>query len=277
MNTPDNLGKLRKALFKVAKPVTSRVLQLKNRNKGESCYIFGDGISIKWFDLSAFPEKPAFALGYVPYHLQSESLNLKYGLLTEPKYFYPYFKLPWPPKTWWRNKIQNKYRDLILDQLDMNFFVNLSNYPFLRGENIYYIFRAIDDSNFEFQRECFLKGEGIYNGSLRCAIALAIYMGFEDITLVGCDYTHESSRSLHWYEKGEGVLSPQPDYQQLYLGIAQRYAKITTITLEGRGSVLPAKTYTEFTGCPLIFRENDELMDMQTLKLLATWPGYTIL
>jgi len=276
MNMSENLDMLRKVLFRVAKPVTSRVLQLKNRHKGESCYIFGDGISIKWFDLNAFPEKPTFALGYIPYHKDSESLNLKYCLLTEPKYFYPYFKLPWPPKTWWRNKIQKKYRELITNYQNIDFFVNLSNYPVLNGKNIYYLFRSIDDSNFEFLQECLAKGEGIYDGSLRCAIALAIYMGFRDITLVGCDYTHEPSRSRHWYEKGEGILCPQPDYQRSYLEIAQNYAKITTITLQGDGSVLPAKTYTAFTGHPLALRENNELMDMETLKLLETWPGYTI-
>ena len=276
MNTPDNLGKLRKALFKVAKPVTSRVLQLKNRNKGESCYIFGDGISIKWFDLSAFPEKPAFALNYFPFHKEAESLNLKYAFINEPYWFYPYSRLPWPPKTWWRNKIQNKYRELIANRSDIDFFVNLSNYLVLNGKNIYYLFKTIDDSNFEFQQECLSKGEGIYDGSLRCAIALAIYMGFEDIMLVGCDYTHETSRSHHWYERGEGVLCPQPEYQRLYLEIAQNYAQITTITLKGYGSVLPAKTYAEFTGGPLAFRENDELMDMEMLKLLKTWPGYKI-
>jgi hypothetical protein len=275
-NVPVNLHLLKKILFKVAAPITNRVLGLKNRHKNESCYIFGDGISIKWFDLAAFPKKPTFTLTYIPFHKQAESLNVRYCLLTEPKYFYPYFKLPYPPNPWWRNRIHYIYRRLIKDRNDLEFFVNLRSYPVLRGNNIYYLFQSINDSDFEFLQECILSREEVNGGSLRYAILLAIYMGFKDIILVGCDYTHDLSRSLHWYEKGEGILYPQPDYQRRFFDIAQKYAKITTITIEGGGSALPAMTYTEFTGKPLNFRENHEILDEKTLKLLATWPGYTI-
>ena len=273
---PINLHPIKKLLFKATMPITNRLLSHRDRHHGESCYIFGDGVSIKWFDLSAFPAKPAFTLAWLPYHKQAEKLNIKYGILSEPKFFYPYYKLPIPPKTWWRNRIQSKNRKLIKNHLDRDFFVNLSNYPVLRGNNIYFIFRSIADLDFEFLNECNAARQGIYDGSFRCAIALAIYMGFKEITLVGCDYTHETSRTQHWYEKGEGFLHPQPDYQRRYLEIAQKYAKITTITMEGGSNVLPAITYTEYTGRPLAFRENHELTDIEMLKLLDTWPGHTI-
>ena len=136
---------------------------------------------------------------------------------------------------------------------------------------------SIDDPYSKFLNECLASDIGIYHGSFRCSIALAIYMGFEDITLVGCDYTHEISRALHWYEKGKGIVETHSDYQRPYLEIAQKYAKITTITMDGGGGVLPAVTYTEHTGRTPIFRENHELTDMETLKLLATWPDYSIL
>jgi hypothetical protein len=267
---------LKEILFKVSKPVRDRVLDLKNRHKGESCYIFGDGMSIKWFDLSAFPKKTAFSLSYLPYHTQSGVLDLRYSLMTEPKYFYPYFRQPWPPRKLWRNRIQEKYRRVIVEHPDTIFFVNLSNYPVIRGGNICFLFRSIEDDAFEFIRECRDRGLGIYEGSFRCAIALAIYMGFADIMLVGCDYTHDISRSLHWYEKGEGTLLPQPDYQRDYLEVARKYARIMTITMEGGGSVLPSMTYTELTGKQLAFRENHALLDPETKKFLATWPGYAV-
>jgi hypothetical protein len=146
----------------------------------------------------------------------------------------------------------------------------------LGGKNVYFLFRSIPDGDFAFLSECNAVGEGIYDGSFRCAIALAIYMGFKDIVLVGCDYTHEISRTQHWYEKGGGFLNPHPDYQRRFLEIAQKYVKITTITMEGGSSVLPSVTYVEFTGRPLEFRENYELTDKSTLELLDTWPGYSI-
>lgn len=266
----------KKIVAQIAKPITNKVLELRNAHSGEGCYIFGDGISLKWFDLSDFSDKPAFSLNNFLFHNQSKLLNIRYAILTEPYCFYPYFRLPWPPKTLWRNRIQIKYRDLIKNNSDKSFFINLSNYPVLKSKNIYYLFRTINDSDFKFARECNLFGEEIYGGSFRCAIALAIFMGFKDIFLVGCDYTHENPKALHWYEKGCGKVLPAMEYEKSYLEIASSYASITTITKEGGGNVLPAMTYKQYTGKNPLFQENLLLADKANLDLLATWPGYNI-
>ena len=67
---------LKQVLGNIARPITNRVLSFKGSHKGESCYIFGDGISIKWFDLDAFPEKPAFTLSCLPFDKQANVLNI---------------------------------------------------------------------------------------------------------------------------------------------------------------------------------------------------------
>lgn len=270
---------LKNLLFVIAKPITNRIFKFKNRHHGESCYIYGDGVSIKWFDLLALPKKPGFTLGCIPFHNQADSLDLRYGLLIEPYYFYPYFKLPsWSREIiWWRNKINKKYVDIFRRNKSSDFFVNLSNYPVLTGDNIYYLFRELSDSTFNLSNDCKQKNIGMFDGSLRCAISLAIYMGFEEIILVGCDYTHAVTRSLHWYEKGEGLLIQQPNYEKSFFEIAKQYASIITLTLEGGGSVLPSVTYSDYTGRVATYRENHEFLDEETLKLLATWPGYKIL
>jgi len=78
---------LKKVLDKIARPITNRLIGFKGRHKGESCYLFGDGVSIKSFDLDAFPEKPAFALGILPFHKQANALNIRYALLIQPFFF----------------------------------------------------------------------------------------------------------------------------------------------------------------------------------------------
>ena len=60
-----NLPMYKNFLFKVANPILSRIYSLKNYHKGESCYIFGDGVSIKWFDLSSFSDKPVISLNKI--------------------------------------------------------------------------------------------------------------------------------------------------------------------------------------------------------------------
>ena len=101
-------------------------------------------------------------------------------------------------------------------------------------------------------------------------------MGFDRCYLVGCDYTHVPSRNLHWIEKGQGVITPHDNYNKDFFEIAKEFIDITTITLDGTSDVINAVTYKEHTGREPMFRENTELLDKRYLKILATWPGYTI-
>ena len=101
-------------------------------------------------------------------------------------------------------------------------------------------------------------------------------MGFTDIILGGCDYTHKQSRSHHWFERGKGILKSTEDYCHNYFNIAQKYAKITTITIDGEANFLPSTTYKDFTGYLPIFRENHELLDYKTMELYASLEQYKI-
>jgi hypothetical protein len=268
---------IKKFIFNSSKFLTEKILQLKNTHKGQSCYIFGDGISIKWFNLSAFPKKITFVLGKILSHKEANFLNIKYVTPIEPYWFYPYlYNYSGSNKLFWKNKIQVKYREWIKQEKDLSFFINLSNYPVIRNNNIYFVYRSINDPDFKFGAECILNNEEITAGSFKFGLALAIYMGFTDIILVGCDYTHKQSRSHHWFERGKGILKSTEDYCHNYFNIAQKYAKITTITIDGEANFLPSMTYKDFTGYLPIFRENHELLDHKTMKLYASLKDYKI-
>ncbi len=118
--------------------------------------------------------------------------------------------------------------------------------------------------------------DGYMNGSLRTSIALALYMGFKKITLVGCDYTHFRPKALHWYEKGKGIDINTKDYNMDYFSKISHYAHIETVTVERLGSTLPSITYKELTGKDIYYRENYELTGIEILKVLATFSGYNI-
>lgn len=265
---------LKGILGAIAKPELGRIQRFKDIHKSEACYIVGDGISLKWFELDAFPTLPSFALSYLFFHKQASALRPTYGILSEPYYFYPYFRLPWPPRTMWRNRVQAEYRRLIDLHSEVNFFVNLSNFPVLRRRNVVCLYRSIP--NAQFSTDCLTNDEECFHGSLRTGISLAIYMGFTTIYLIGCDYTHCPSRSLHWYEKGRGVVGEHPAYNQTFFSLAEKYANVTTITLDGGSDVLPHLTYEEFTGRSPFFRENTELAERHHLELLSSWPGYKV-
>lgn len=272
------INQLKKIVPYLAKPVLSKIHRFKDAYKGQSCYIFGDGISIKWFDLKNFSDKPAIPLCFIPFHKQFSFLHVEYVSQTEPYWFYPLKRTNGPPFKRIRNVIQEIYRkELIAKYPDITFLVNLSNYPVLRHKNVQFIFKDLYDKRLS---SGFLSNQvDCYYGSIRFSILLAAYFGCDRAFLVGCDYTHSPARVLHWYEKGFGIVQePQTyqDYERDFFKVAQESIDLTTITLDGKSTVLDHVTYEEYTGFKPLFKENHEIIDEKFLKLLSTWPGYSI-
>ena len=171
MKTKKKLSLLKKIVLKVANPIIKRTSLLKDAHRGESCYIFGDGISVKWFDLSSFSDKPVISLNKIVLHNDSNFLNLKYGIFLEPWYFYPYFWDRLDSKKILNDGVHKIFRKVIKERPDISFFTNLSNYPVLWEPNIFYLFKTIQDSECKFFEECYLSGENIYQGSIKCSIS----------------------------------------------------------------------------------------------------------
>ncbi len=261
-------------LVPIAKPLLSKVHRFKDKHRGETCYVMGGGVSIKWFDLAAFSGKKTISLAFMPFHNDFNKLDSSYLMLPEPWWFYPYQKTTIGTKSYIKNSLQIAYREVIKKNPNKEFFINLSNYPVLNDKNITYLFKDLYDSR--LPSDYISYRINAFHGSLRTAILLAIYMGFDHIYLVGCDYTHVPARNLHWFEKGKGKLMSLENYQKDFFNIAKEFIDITTITLDGSSDFINAVTYKEHTGSDPIYRENTELVDEKYLKLIATWPDYSI-
>jgi len=263
---------LKSLLLPFAKPILSKIHQFKDSHCGESCYLVGGGISIKWFDLATFSDKISMPSQWIPFHNDFHRLNVEHVLLPEPYFFFPY--LMGPHGKLWRNKIQNEYRKVIGENSDKNFLLNLSNYPVMRSRNVTFLFKDLCDprvpQNFIANRI------NSFHGSLRTSILLAIYFGFDHAYLVGFDYTHKPARNLHWIEKGQGHFVVHENYNKDFFEVAKEFIDITTITLDGTSDLVGAVTYKKHTGRDPIFRENTELVSDHYLHVLATWPDYRI-
>jgi len=269
------ISQLKKLVPYVAKPVLSKIHRFKDVYKGQSCYIFGDGISIKWFDLRSFADKPAITLSFLPFHNQFECLRVEHAIVSGPYWFYPIQRTTTPPFRRHINGIQRTYRKKAIAKYpDITFFVNLANYPVLWNKNVQFVFQNLYDERLSPEFLC--NRVNCYTGSLRTAILLAVYLGCDRAFLVGCDYTHVPARILHWYEKGHGLFQEHPGYQKEFFDIAKEFIDITTITLDGKSDLLDYVTYRDYTGCAPVFKENTELAEERHLRVLSTWPGYTI-
>lgn len=267
----------KKILWKMFYPVIGKINTLRDKHKGEICNIYGDGVSIKWFDISKIPENFIFTLGLMPFHKQMKFSKNLYPFIIEPFYFYPYQQITInKKKVWWRNQINPLYSNFIKSNETNNVFINISNLPFIYSQKIKYVFRDIPDKNFEFGRSLEEHSLMPYHGSLRAAITIAIYMGFSRINLIGCDYTHQEPKVRYWYEKGEGKIIENTKYEEEFLSLALQFIDIQNITINNTDSILPSISYNEFTGDKPKYKENTQLLDLKTLKILDTYPIYKI-
>ncbi len=264
---------LKNLLVPVANPLLSKVHRYKNAYKGQSCYLIGGGISIKWFDLKEFSNKISMPCQFIPFHNDFNELQVEHLLLPEPWFFYPFYRGGIHGR-WLRNYFQIEYRKIINENPDKNFFINLSNYPVVRSPNVTYLFRDFNDSSLP---DNFITNRiNPFEGSLSTSISMAVYMGFDHIYLVGYDYTHVPSRSLHWFEKGQGLFIDRSDYGKDLFSIAREFVDITTITLDGTSEFINAVTYKEHTGKDPFYKENTDIFSDHLLKIFATWPDYNI-
>ena len=75
------------------------------------------------------------------------------------------------------------------------------------------------------------------------------------------------------FEVGSSNLG-NPTYQKNFFNIASKYAKITTITAEGKGNILPEITYSDYTDKQTFFSEAEELTDSSYLEVFKKNPWY---
>lgn len=267
---------LKPAIFRFyQKFYADHLLAFKNKHQGQDCYIFGDGVSIKWFSLPQFADKISITVGFIPFHKSFKSLNAKYCIVSEPYWFYnKYVDKLITAKHYPQPEISSAYKAFIRTSAEINFFISFTNLFALRSSNINYLFQSLP-CNDAYNKA--MKNINYFNGSFRTSISLAIYMGFANIFLVGFDYTHLPSLDMHWYENGKGKKGFHAGYQQDFLLNASSFASIYTITpFDSKSEYIKSISYCDFTGTSQHYQENTDLLDTSFLSALDTYPGYNI-
>jgi hypothetical protein len=110
-----------KALFSLSKKIIEKNLKFKDIHKGQSCYLFGNGSSLKYFDFKSFNDKDAIGCGALFLHKDFNLLNIKYYFEGHPFFYYPYWINPYSRKIQ-MNPMGKFFKKR---QLNNNFFVVL--------------------------------------------------------------------------------------------------------------------------------------------------------
>lgn len=248
-------------LSKLARKTLERNRVFEERHKGESCYLIGNGASIKYFDLERFSDKTVIGCNALFFHREFHKLNVSYYFSGHPFLYYPYWTNPYTGQRV-KNTLGPLYRRKMQIYNNINYFVSLSNYFGLRTKNTYYLHHF--DKAFENYQACSLSGKfTAMAGALPAMLGIAIHMGFTDITLVGCDYSFYPQAIGHFFEVDafKDSFSNEP-VSNAFLANAKRHATLRTVTPNAnyRGHVLPHISYLELTGDKPVCKENHEIV-----------------
>lgn len=260
-------------MLKKLESILCNLERFKGRHEGESCYIFGDGPSLKWLDLACFGDFPAICCGMLPFHRQFKQIDVRYCLLVEPRLFLPKFMQPKSLSEC--SAVVDAYRTVIETNPDRRFFLHVSNYLSFSAPNVSYLFRGLPAER--DGADHVLNRHRPFSGSFHASLALASHFGFSKIYLVGFDaWTLQPARDLHWYELGEGILFEPTNLATDFLNDVSARADIFTISPFGQSQNVTHIDYRNYTGKLPEFRENFELIERHHLEALATYPAYNI-
>jgi hypothetical protein len=244
-----------------------RLEKLKGSEKGKSCYIFGDGVSLKYFDLNFFNDKDIIAANHLMIHDLFPSLNVKYYTFYEPFYFYPLIR---KYGKFLFNKMFLTVKNLMMTNEKVVFFSSVTNIPLVGIKNLIFLsensFKSKEVKDLTRRFNCF-------EGSLRLQLLIAIYLGYDQATLVGHDYTHSPSMAGHFYEYGKGNYSNHDLWNADFFEDVKKKIKITTLTIDSKSNRL---NYLKYPKEKVSYKENTAIISSKLLNKMNTFSYYKI-
>jgi len=247
--------------------------KFKNIHCGETCYIFGDGPSIKYFDLSQFNNYIGISCGRQIFHKDFETLNIKYYAVPEPFLFVSDLIQPYKYIKDFR-PLTNLLKEKIEKMKSLNFFFNLTNYFSIHGCNYHFIHRYTNPFFNVFNK--FTRDP--FSGSLQTCLSLAFILGFKKVYLIGHDsWTMKYSSSQRWFEIGIGLRKQNfESFDDPFFKAIKEKIEIVSIIPDGNSINFNSKTYLEFTKKRVEYKENYELTDINYLNVFDQYPLYKI-
>lgn len=166
--------------------ILSRNLELKNKYAGRRCFIIGGGPSIASTDLSKLNGEYTFVVNEFDKNKQCHSLVPKFHALIDSNYCYENKFEYWPS----RFKDKNQSVDIstiMLLNMEMRHFVE--KYNLFKKHQVYYIgAQGIFTNNLPFNIGLDKYVPSPKNSALMCLI-IAVWMGFDEIYLLGCEHS----------------------------------------------------------------------------------------
>jgi len=243
----------------------------KGRYAGKTCYLIGDGPSVKWFDFSLFTDYPAITCNMFPMHTQFQNLNVLANVLVCPFWFAPHLLRIHRDYLINSKMLSIGYREIIKKNQHIDFLINIKNYPFISSSNISFVnktasFNRKDQSEFEW-----------FTGGFYSTLGLAIYLGFTRVYLIGFDaWTLNPALEGHWYEREGNDVQNYANPLSSRIDWLSEFIEIKAIGINHSAKCVEIIDYEKITGMAPLYKNNKEIIKDEYIKLLMTNSDYTI-
>lgn len=175
-------------LYNEYKDVLDRNKELKDTKKGKRCFIMGTGPSIKSQDILKLRDEETFVVNHFWKHPQFKEINPKYYLHIDPGLF----NRPGGEANYWTKEFIRSSE--ILKEIPAKLFFNFKIRDAIEAKNIfptnqvyYLINNGFFKENLKFNTDISRIIPNTKNVIL-ASIVTAIYMGFEEIYLLGIEH-----------------------------------------------------------------------------------------
>ena len=251
----------------------------KDKHKGETCYIFGNGASLKFFDISKLPKHITIATTFSLFDKRMKYMKPEYYILPDQYNFYPF--------TIDRDKYGNKikglsltvnylstiFKKIINDNPETLFFTSITNfYSFMRRPKNLNYFAVTNIFKNELSKPSYdlSKDFNCLDGSLDIMIGTAKYLGFSKAILVGCDYLGTPKYEGHFYSDESPYYgkSIHREYLDRIKSISSGIELMTIFPDDIKSSLFKLKSIKEFNNIIEKYINNYDIISPKDLNLL---------
>ena len=187
------------------KDLVSKNIELKDKHKGKRCFILGSGPSIKKEDLKPLKNEIVFALNNFYVHEDFDEImsgDVDKYYMTAPIHL-PQTEEEW--KAWFEDMEANmpKNANMLfgLNVYDSNIKYIFDKYGLFKEHNINWYFAGVNASEYyKFNEKDIDMTNMIWSANTVSIYALvaAIYMGFDEIYLLGMDHNYMCTSEKDW-------------------------------------------------------------------------------
>ena len=188
---------IEKFIWNSKKHIVQKNKKIRNIHKGETCLIFGNGGSLKYYDFSALPPFPTIGCSYTLTDKRAKKINIEYCIISDGYLLYP-VRYNSYLKKFQNNLIGPILRKLIKENQNTTFFTSLTNYfAFLKKPvNLNFFYHFGDKTSKDYNLDGTFATAG---GALQIMIGVAKYLGFSKAIVLGCDYLGSPKYGGHFY------------------------------------------------------------------------------